>query len=229
MEAEFPKSAHAHDMPDPQELACRAQAGSLSAYALLVERYQSGVFNFVFRRVGCVEDAEDLTQEAFVRAWERINRYSTKWRFSTWLYTIASRLAINHLRSRKRRQRVEQNTENPDRHTYAEPSRLPGSLQDSPDDNIWNIASRLLPGDQYTILWLKYAEDLSTREIAHVMSKSQVSIRVTLFRARERLAECLAPPIPPDPPGMSSDQVPGASPSQPTRARPISPLPEGIT
>ena len=223
MEADFTKTTHVHDMPDPQELACRAQAGSLSAFALLVERYQSGVFNFVFRRVGSAEDAEDLTQEAFVRAWERINRYSTKWRFSTWLYTIASRLAINHLRSRNRRQQVERNTENPERHPEAEPTRPPSSLDDSPDDNIWNIAARLLPGDQYTILWLKYAEDLSTREIAHVMSKSHVSIRVTLFRARERLAKCLAPP------DMASDEVPGVSPSQPTRTRQVSALPGGIT
>ena len=100
MEANLHKSAHAHDMPDPQELACRAQAGSLSAFALLVERYHSGVFNFVFRRVGIVEDAKDMTQEAFGRAWRRINRYSPNWRFSTWRYTIGSRLHINPPRSR---------------------------------------------------------------------------------------------------------------------------------
>ena len=216
------KTAHVqYDMHDPQELACRAQAGSLSAFALLVERYQSGVFNFVFRRVGSVEDAEDLTQEAFVRAWERINRYSTKWRFSTWLYTIASRLAINHLRSRNRRKNVELNTENPERHSNAVAVQTQSALDDHTDDNIWNIAARILPGDQYTMLWLKYAEDLSTREIARVMGNSEVSVRVTLFRARERLADCLAaqevqPPFQP-------------TPSEPIRTRSVSPLPGGVS
>ncbi|MCH7546799.1 MAG: RNA polymerase sigma factor [Planctomycetes bacterium] len=221
MEANLHKSAHAHDMPDPQELACRAQAGSLSAFALLVERYQSGVFNFVFRRVGNVEDAEDLTQEAFVRAWERINRYSTKWRFSTWLYTIASRLAINHLRSRNRRKIVEQNTENPERQANAVSARTQLSLDDHPDENIWNIAARILLGDQYTMLWLKYAEDLSSREIARVMGKSQVSVRVTLFRARERLADCLST-------SEAQDTPPPATPA-PIRTRSVSPLPEGVS
>ena len=220
MEANLHQSAHIPDMPDPQELACRAQAGSLSAFALLVERYQSGVFNFVFRRVGSVEDAEDLTQEAFVRAWERINRYSTKWRFSTWLYTIASRLAINHLRSRNRRKNVEQNSENPEQHANSIPARAHIAIDDHADDNIWNVAARILPGDQYTMLWLKYAEDLSTREIARVMGNSEVSVRVTLFRARERLADCLA---------AQEVQPPQPTTPAPIRTRSISPLPGGVS
>ena len=77
-----------------EELACRAQAGSLPSFAKLVERYQGRLYNFLLRRVGHADDAEDLAQDTFVRAWERIDRYRTTWRFSTWLFTIGSRLAI---------------------------------------------------------------------------------------------------------------------------------------
>ena len=64
----------------------------------LVERFEGRLLNFLRRKTGSTHDAEDLAQEAFVRAWQRFEQYDPRWQFSTWLFTIAHRLAITHRR-----------------------------------------------------------------------------------------------------------------------------------
>ena len=88
--------------PTPEELALEAQQGSVAAYSELVRVFEGRLYNFLLRRVGSAADAEDLTQEAFLRAWQRLGTYRPKWRFSTWLFTIAFRLAVDESRRRKR-------------------------------------------------------------------------------------------------------------------------------
>src|SRR6478672_168395 len=85
----------------PEDLAERAAAGSVPSFGELVTRFEVRVFNFLLRKMGSRADAEDLTQESFVRAWERITSYDRQWRFSTWLFTIASRLAVSHYRRQR--------------------------------------------------------------------------------------------------------------------------------
>ena len=77
-------------------LVSRAQHGSLPCFAELVKRFEGRLFNFLVRRTVTTHDAEDLVQDAFVRAWQRIDQYDPRWQFSTWLFTIANRLAITH-------------------------------------------------------------------------------------------------------------------------------------
>ncbi len=167
----------------PEQLARMAQRGSLVAYSRLVEVFEARLFNFILRRVGNWSDAEELTQETFVRAWERIARYDDRWRFSTWLFTIGLRLAVSEHRS-KRRLRL------------APSAAIDGAHDDDGIASIsdrelgaptWDLALHVLTKAQHTALWLRYAEDLSIAEIAQVMGRTQVSVRVTLFRAREAL------------------------------------------
>lgn len=178
---------------NPQELACRAQAGSLVCFSRLVELYQGRLYNFLLRKTGSAADAEDLAQETFLRAWTNLDRYRPRWQFSTWLYTIAGRLAINHHRKSSRSKTLQKHE-----------SRIADAISPALDptesfsrreesDQIWQTADQVLTPEQHTMLWLRYAEDLSPSEIAKIMRKTKVSVRVTLFRARERLAECLEP------------------------------------
>src|SRR6187401_559021 len=76
-----------------EDLVRRARAGSSDAFQELVERYESPLFNFLLRRTACAEDAEELAQDAFVRAWRKFATYDDRWTFSTWLFTLARRLA----------------------------------------------------------------------------------------------------------------------------------------
>ncbi len=172
----------------PEELAVRAQAGggpAMSCFGELVKRFEVRLFNFLLKRTRSRSDAEELTQEAFTRAWERITSYDPAWKFSTWLYTIASRLAV----SKHRRQSRESAWNSFDR---AGPQGV-DTLQVQDDrrlgSRLWALAEDELSADQQTALWLRYAEDMSIGEIAKVMGKSQVGIRVSLFRARQALAK----------------------------------------
>jgi RNA polymerase sigma-70 factor (ECF subfamily) len=88
------------------ELMMLAKDGSEEAFAIIIDRHKSGVTGFIFRMLGNYEDAVDLAQESFVRVFLAINRYKSSHAFSTYLYRIASNLAISELRKRKRRRLI---------------------------------------------------------------------------------------------------------------------------
>jgi len=181
--------------PAEQALVDRARAGSLDAFSELVRLYQGRLFNFLRQRTGSDSDADDLAQEAFLRAWRHLDRYDPTWRFSTWLFTIASRLVVSHQRSISRRRETSLSTglfedvaERPE----------PGASGDgrSRRINIWALAAEHLGEIERTALWLRYAENMPAPEIARALDKSAVNVRVILHRARRRLARCLADRLP---------------------------------
>lgn len=165
--------------PSDEALARQAQAGSRDAYMQLVARFEPRLLSFLRRRVGARADAEDLCQEAFLRAWRRIETYDPERRFSTWLFTVAARVASTHARSRKPMERLS------DGGTAPESAPPP-----APEDRrkIWVAAERVLTPDQFAATWLRYVEGLAVEDIATVLGKSAVGTRVLLLRARERLA-----------------------------------------
>ncbi len=87
--------------------AGKGGVGAREAFEQLVPLYEERLFNFMLKRCRTRDEAEDLTQEAFVRAWERISSYDPAWRFSTWLFTIAMRQAVSRHRKTKRESRGE--------------------------------------------------------------------------------------------------------------------------
>ncbi len=174
----------------PEELALRAQRGSMPAFAELVDRFEARLFNFLLRRVPSAADAEDLTQDAFLRAWQRIGTYSPRWRFSTWLFTIALRLAVSQSRRRAAAPAAggERTREDP----AIAPPDLQGALEDAEKrSEIWALVGQSLGPEQQSALWLRYVEDMAVKDIATVLGRTQVSVRVMLFRARAVLADRL--------------------------------------
>jgi RNA polymerase sigma-70 factor (ECF subfamily) len=171
-----------------EELAQRAGDGSMPCFVELLGRFEARVYNFVLRRVGCAADAEDLTQETFVRAWQHMNRYKPRHRFSTWLFTIAGRLTVDFHRARRLRPS--------DAHALREigrrdqPDRTHGEIAAvaEPDGaSLWSLAACVLSREQHAALWLRYAEDLDTSAIARVLGRTPISVRVMLMRARRVL------------------------------------------
>lgn len=187
-------SAHGEVAPPPmaatlaqrtaEELAVLAKRDHVAAYEELVRRFESRLFNFLLRRVGHRALAQDLTQEAFVRAWERIESYDPTWRFSTWLFTIATRLAV----SEHRRRRPTGYIDEADMAAAASESRDQLEHDQRDGARLWSLAREALCEEAHTAIWLRYAEDMSIGEIARVMGRTQVGVRVTLFRARQTLA-----------------------------------------
>ena len=172
--------------PSDEQLARQSAAGCSRAFAQLVGRYDRRVIRFVRRWARNEHDAEDIAQEAFVEAWRRLDRYDDRWRFSTWLYTIASRRAISHVRRAARPCPPAPHT----RPRFAPPDlTIEGEEQ---RDRLRKLAERLLTDDQRSALWLRYTEDMSPRDIARILGRRPVAVRVMLFRARDRLAQELA-------------------------------------
>jgi RNA polymerase sigma-70 factor (ECF subfamily) len=170
-----------------EELVRRARTGSSIDFEALVARYESPLYNFLLRRTASAEDAEEIAQDAFVRAWRKIASYDPRWSFSTWLFTLARRLAAT--RERTRRPRADGGDALDGVSRELDPSRALSTLEES--TNLWSIVDRVLDRDQRSALWLRYAEDSSVAEIAEVLGRSAVSVRVMLYRARARLARHL--------------------------------------
>ena len=166
-----------------EELARRAQKGCRESFAELVERYGIRLFRFLRYKTNNLQDAEDLVQESFVRAYLNIHQYRNSWKFSTWLFTIAARLAYSHFRRSRPFQPVDQIES-----SGPEPGQM--VVDKEARQSLWALA-RGLSMNQYQTLWLKYGQDMSIKEIASVLRKSQVNVKVLLYRARINLAKKL--------------------------------------
>lgn len=163
-----------------EELALRSQSGCKASFTELVRRYDGRLHRFLRIKTGNTHDAEDLVQDTFVKAYNNIDRYRNSWAFSTWLFTIARRLAASHYRKLKRGSCCMQQSP-----AVAEPD---DSLQErETQDALW-AAARRLSANQYQALHLRYCEGFSTKDIAHIMGKTTVNVKVLLYRARNRLA-----------------------------------------
>lgn len=173
--------AATHDLSS-EELAWQAARGCQASFTEIVRRYAPRLEAFLRRRTHDHHDAEDLVQDTLIRAYENLDRYDDSWRFSTWLFTIAARLAV----SRHRRRRPEC----PATDFQAPPCDEMAERREQ-RESLWALAAEL-PQGQYQALWLRYGEEMSIREIARVLGKSQVCIKVLLHRARARLAQRLA-------------------------------------
>jgi RNA polymerase sigma-70 factor (ECF subfamily) len=175
---------------DDRELAARARGGDEAAFAALVRRHQGGVRRCAARILGDEEEARDIAQLAFVRAWENLSRYDPTWSFSTWLYRIASNLAIDVLRSRDSRDR-----------THAAHLRLvgdsvgPSAPHDLAEREVRRIFSELaetLSPSQRMAFVLREVEGLPTDEVARAMACTEATVRNHVFQARATLRRELA-------------------------------------
>jgi RNA polymerase sigma-70 factor (ECF subfamily) len=171
-----------NDERTDEELAREARAGSRRSFEELARRYKRRLFVYLRPRLGSDEDAEDIVQETFLKLYRNIAGYDPAFKFSTWLYTSANRLSIDAYRKGAARREM----------TVADgdvdiPDPAAGAASASGESNLWDSA-RALGGDRFRVLWLRYGEDLSVEEIAAVLGRTRLAIRVLLHRARTSLA-----------------------------------------
>ena len=163
-------------------LAIAAKEGCMESFEQLVARLEGRLFAFLYQKTSDHHVAQDLLQSTFVTAYRKLHQYNPQYAFTTWIYTIASRLAINHFR----RKRLFE-SEHADGVTDTTPrSELIASEK---AEGVWSRAKALLTGSQFTALWHFYGEGRNLAETADVMKKSVGSVKVLLHRARRKLAE----------------------------------------
>jgi RNA polymerase sigma-70 factor, ECF subfamily len=165
-----------------EELARQSQAGSLSSFEELVYRHEGRIFRFLVRCCRHEEDARELTQTTFVTAFRSLHLYQPARPFAAWLLTIARHKFIDHYR----RARFDFTLDGlPEASDHDDPSAILERREQQRD--IWEQVRGLVGPDQFSALWLKYQEDLSIKEIAGVLRRTQTSVKVLLFRARQTL------------------------------------------
>jgi RNA polymerase sigma-70 factor (ECF subfamily) len=181
-----------YDQISDEELALQAAGGCDASFEQLVQRFQVPLVHFLSRRTGSREDAEDISQEAFVRAYANLARYRPQWRFSTWLFTIARRLCINHLR----RQSVQQESRSASIDSVGEMqgrANEPQTMLSSREQRqrLWSQVADVLSEPKFTALWLFYVEEMPVLEISRVLGRSRVAVKTMMFRARQELVPIL--------------------------------------
>lgn len=177
------------DDRNDRELAAAAKRGDENAFAQLVRRHQVGIRRCAQRILGDAEEARDVAQLAFVRAWQKLARYDSRWSFSTWLYRIATNLAIDMLRSRDSRER-----------SHAGHLRLvgdsvapvaPSEMAESEVQRIFLELAEELSPSQRTAFVLREVEGRSTGEVAEILGCSEATVRNHVFQARNTLRKAL--------------------------------------
>jgi RNA polymerase sigma-70 factor, ECF subfamily len=201
------------DSPSDEELACRARGGCAESFEELVRRYQTPVLHFLRHR-GAGADAEDLLQETFFRAYKNLALYRESWRLAAWLFTIARRVSINH----HRRPRIACNDEAMESIAGRAAEPVEVLAEEESRQSLWNMAARILSEQELTAVWLFYVEDMPVRQIAAVLDRSWVAVKMMLFRARKRLFPLVA--------RLESEDRAGCL-SMSTERRPI-PCPSGV-
>ena len=166
------------------ELIERCLAGERKAFEELLRQYQKPVYNVAYRIVGNPDDAADITQVVFLKAFEKLDRYKPEYRFFSWIYRIAINESINYNRHRGRQQSLEGNesaaTSSPD--AEAEASQQSREIQES--------LMQLNP-DYRTVVVLRHFSDLSYREISEVLDTPEKTIKSRLYSARQLMKEAL--------------------------------------
>ena len=167
-----------------------ARQGSQDSFGRLIGVYQSPVFNLAYRMLGNADEAEQAAQEAFIRAWTRLDSYNPAHKFSTWLLSITSNYCIDLLRKR-RTQLLSLDGPLP-AHPALMSERSSGPEAQAAIGEQQEIVQELLqslPDDYRQTVVLRYWYDMSYDEIAEVMDTTVSAIKSRLFRARRQLAE----------------------------------------
>ncbi|RFZ93031.1 RNA polymerase sigma factor [Mucilaginibacter conchicola] len=173
------------------ELIQQTLGGNQSAYADLIKRHQRFVFTLALRFTKNREDAEEVAQDCFVKAYRSLSSFQQQSKFSTWLYSIVYTTAMTFLRKK----RIDTSSIDDDE-TYLQLENKPGSFDENNVENksrsyyLNQAIGQLLPDDA-AIITMFYKGEQSLEEIAQVMGIEANTVKVKLFRARQRLKEKL--------------------------------------
>ena len=172
------------------ELVRETLCGKTAAYNGLVTKYQRQVYNLAYRMIGNAEDAGDMVQETFIRAFSALSKFRQDASFLTWLYKITSNLCIDHLRSRKMKTSLSLDVE-------LEEGREPAAdiRSNCPEELVIRDATQeilhreisILPDKYRVALVMRHLQDMSVEEIADALDLPAGTVKTHLFRAREML------------------------------------------
>lgn len=170
----------------------RAKAGDQAAFAAIFTRYERRIYNFTYRMMGNIEDANDLTQETFLRAYRALDKTDQELNINAWLHRIASNACMDVLRRRKRFRWFpweETRHDEPSHRFEDNPERT--VVGNESQELVRRVLARMSPRNRQALILREY-EGLSVNEIAEVLNASRSAVKSMLFRGREEFREVYA-------------------------------------
>jgi RNA polymerase sigma-70 factor (ECF subfamily) len=178
------------------DLINRAKSGDSKSYDKLLKKYKNSVYSLVLRMVRNSQEAEDLTQEAFIKAFNSLASFNEEYAFSTWLYKIATNNCIDFFRKRKLQtyslDKPIQYKDSEIQHDIPDPDLNPEkSIMASERNKLIKEAINKLPEKYHRAIVLRHSEEKSYEEIAEILGLPLGTVKARIFRAREMLNKTL--------------------------------------
>jgi RNA polymerase sigma-70 factor (ECF subfamily) len=170
----------------------RARAGDRDSLRELVTLHQDRLFAFIWRMTRNHHDAEEICQDAFLKAFASLDSFSSKYRFSTWLFTIGYRVCLNRLRRKRVLTGALEFAAVSSSDKPSESNSLESEEAERLKEKVWAAVDRLSTPQRAAIL-LFYRHELGCQEIARIMQLPIATVKSHLHRARNRLRETLEP------------------------------------
>ena len=162
----------------------RCRKGDVDAFGTLIDRYEKPVYNAILHMVGTPDDAREVCQQAFMKAFEHLNSYDTNRRFFSWIYRVAINESINHIKARR--------TFEPLSETLPYPRPNPAErYEDIEQRQRLQAAIMRLEENYRSVLILRHFAHLSYQEIADVLGVTEAIVKSRLFTARQLLRHAL--------------------------------------
>ncbi len=166
---------------ESRRLAIAAQSGCIESFESLVGQFEKPLYHFLLTKTRNHHQAQDLLQDTFLITYRKLDRFNPSYPFSSWIYTIANRLAISHYRKQKTLlEEVE---------FAIETTACNEVMEQESARSLWAYAKRLLTENHFTALRLFYSEGMTIDQVAAAMGRKPNSVKVWLHRARKRLAQ----------------------------------------
>ena len=173
---------------DDAALVRRCLEGDNSAFDKLIDRYKRQVYSVIYRMVRNPADAEDIAQDAFIKAYRALSSYNDSYPFITWLFKIAHNTAIDHLRANKA-QLLSLDVEESPLEDECSDQKLMDSVDALSDKSLLDKALSTLPPVYREILALRHQQEFSYTEISETLGIPEGTVKIRLFRARNLMKE----------------------------------------
>jgi RNA polymerase sigma-70 factor, ECF subfamily len=188
----IPKTVSSVAEGDETALVAASKRGDQDAFAQLVQQHQRRVFNLVFRMLQDYEETNEVTQEAFLAAWQGLPSFRGDARFSTWLYRIAYNCALKQLEQRKRDKALQAVVASEQLIAHANSTdQIDAELEAHTRSEIVHEHLSHLPAKYRVVLVLRHLQEMTYEEMAEILSMPIGTIKTHLFRARNLLKERL--------------------------------------
>jgi RNA polymerase sigma-70 factor (ECF subfamily) len=176
---------------EENQIVERVLKGEREAFAALVDAYTGAIINLAFRMTDSYQDADDLSQETFTRAYRNLRQFNPRKRFFTWIYTIGLNLIRNHLKKHGRELSRENAARNSPDAGIDQGAQAEREMMQAQEIHRLEICLQKLPADLREAVVLRFYQDLSFEEIATISDASLSAVKMRVYRGIEQLKQLM--------------------------------------